>query len=78
MTNIIYVYNHAGRVFRLTQTCISDDGCVDKSDSTPPIASYDHLSLDVWSACHQEISGEAGDFDPVAVGSHYVHVYCLC
>ena len=45
---------------------VLDDGCVDKSDSPPPTASYDHLPLDVWPACHQAISGEAGGFDPVA------------
>ena len=42
---------------------------MDKSDPPPPTASYDHLSLDVWPACNQEISGEAGDLDLVAVGS---------
>ena len=46
---------------------------MDKSDSPPPTASYDHLPLDVWLTCHQEISGEAGDFDPVVVGSGHAH-----
>ena len=46
---------------------------MDKSDSPPPTASYDHLPLDVWPACHQEIPGEAGDFDPVVVGSGHAH-----
>ena len=46
---------------------------MDKSDSPPATASYDHLPLDVWPACHQEIPGETGDFDPVVVGSGHAH-----
>ena len=50
-----------------------DDGCLDKSDSPPTVASHDHLPLDVWPPSYQEVSGEAGDFDPVAVGSDHTH-----
>ena len=50
-----------------------DDGYLDKSDSHAPVASHDHLPLDVWPPCHQEVSAEAGDFDAVAVGSDHTY-----
>ena len=50
-----------------------DDGCLDKSDSPPTVASHDHLPLDVWPPSYQEVSGEAGDFDALAVGCDHTH-----
>ena len=38
---------------------------MDGSYSPPTTAPHGHLSLDVWVACYQEISGEAGRFNAV-------------
>ena len=49
-----------------------DDECVDDPDCSPPAASHGRLPLDVWHSCHQQIPGEAGDFDAVAVDRDHV------
>ena len=61
--------------FNVISQCflVIDNGYLDESDYHAPAASHDHLSLDVWPPCHQEVSGEAGDLDAVAVGSNHTH-----